>query len=121
MKKNIILICITSLLVVVAPGSSLGGESPVWWPQALTEAEKEGYALTTPEDTQALYDSNQDHLVLDVRPDYEFQSGHIPGAENFEIHLGDRLEMKQDRKEAFKKILGSDLDRLIVIYCRSFR
>ena len=121
MKKNIILICITSLLVVVAAGSSLGSESPVWWPQALTEAEREGYALTTPEDIQALYDLNQDHPILDVRPDYEYQSGHIPGAENFEIHLGDRLDMKPDRKAAFKRILGPDQNRMIVIYCRSFR
>ena len=121
MKKSIILICITFLLVVVASGKSPGSDSPVWWPQALTEAEKDGYALTTPEDVQALQDSGRDHLILDVRPDYEYGSGHIPGAENFEIHLGDRLDMKPDRKEAFNRLLGPDQNRMIVIYCRSFR
>ena len=121
MKKNIILICVTLLLVVVGSGISLGSDSPVWWPQALTEAEKAGYALTTPEDIQALQDSGQDHLILDVRPDYEYGSGHIPSAKNFEIHLGDRLDMKPDRKEAFNKVLGADQNRTIVIYCRSFR
>jgi rhodanese-related sulfurtransferase len=109
------------LLGVVNPGRSLGSENPVWWPKALTTAEKEGYALTTPEHVQALQDPDQDLLILDVRPDYEYGSGHIPGAVNFEIHLGDRLEMKPERKEAFKNILGPDHHRMIVIYCRSFR
>jgi 3-mercaptopyruvate sulfurtransferase SseA len=121
MKKNIIRICITILLVVVASDGSLGSDSPVWWPQAVTEAENDRYALTTPEDILTLGDSNQDHLILDVRPDYEYESGHIPDAENFEIHLGDRLDMKLDRKEAFRKVLGPDQNRIIVIYCRSFR
>ena len=121
MKKSIILIYITFLLVVFISGSSQGSDSPVWWPQALTEAEREGYALTTPDVIQALQSSDQDHLILDVRPDYEYESGHIPGAENFEIHLGDRLEMKPDRRDAFRKVLGPDQNRVIVIYCRSFR
>jgi 3-mercaptopyruvate sulfurtransferase SseA len=121
MKKNIIPICFSILLIFMAAGASMGSEGPVWWPQAVKEAENDGYALTKPEDILALGDSNQDHLMLDVRPDYEYESGHIPGAENFEIHLGDRLDMKPERKEAFRKVLGPDQNRIVVIYCRSFR
>ncbi len=94
---------------------------PVWWSSALTEAQKDGYALTSPEEIQALYASGGDYSMLDVRPDYEFKAGHLPGAKNFEIDLGDRLELKPQKAKAFEKVLGTDKNRVIVIYCRSFR
>ena len=42
-------------------------------------------------------------------------------SENFEIDLGDRLDLKPQKADGFRKILGTDKSRLIVIYCRSFR
>jgi len=104
-------------------GSSTGWakETPVWWPEALSEADKEGYALASPKEVSELYASGKDLLILDVRPDYEYRAGHLPEAKNFEIHLGDRLQMKPDKKKAFREILGQEKDRLIIVYCRSFR
>ena len=75
----------------------------------------------TPEEIQSQYTSSTNTIILDVRPDYEFKTGHLPGAKNFEIDLGDRLELKPQKAEAFKNVLGSDKSREIVIYCRSFR
>jgi phage shock protein E len=121
MKKTAIppFILILSVLTVVGP--SWSKDIPVWWPSALTEAQKDGYGLTTPEEIQSLYTSGNKFSMVDVRPDYEFNAGHLPGAKNFEIDLGDRLGLKPQKADAFKKVLGADKDRVIVIYCRSFR
>ena len=121
MKNAFILPFILILLILVVIGPSWGKNNPVWWPSALAEAQKDGYTLTTPEETQSLYASGNNIFIVDVRPDYEFKTGHLPGAKNFEIDLGDRLALKPQKATAFKKVLGTEKNRLIVIYCRSFR
>jgi 3-mercaptopyruvate sulfurtransferase SseA len=121
MTKAVSLISIIIILVFVTGVPSWSKETPSWWPQAMKEAQKGGYELTTPGETQALYESGDDFLILDVRPDYEFNKGHLPKAGNFEVDLGDRLNMKPEKKALFEKVLGPDKDRLIVVYCRSFR
>ena len=121
MKKTIIPSSILILLVLVAIGPSWSKDTPVWWPSALKEAQQDGYVLSTPQELRELYDSGGNFTVVDVRPDYEFNTGHLPEAKNFEIDLGDRLELKPQKAEAFKNVMGTDKDRVIVIYCRSFR
>ena len=121
MKKIVILPSILILLTLVVIGPSWGKDTPVWWPSALAEAQKDGYTLTTPQQIQNLYASGNNYFIVDVRPDYEFKTGHLPGAKNFEIDLGDRLDLKPQKAEAFRKVLGADKNREIVIYCRSFR
>ena len=121
MKKSFIPSSILILLVLVFVSRSWSNTTPVWWSSALAEAQKDGYALTTPEKTQTLYASGNNFCIVDVRPDYEFKAGHLPMAKNFEIDLGDRLELKPQKSNAFKKVLGTEKNRLIVIYCRSFR
>ena len=120
-RKNIILSTILILLVLVVIGPSWSKDTPVWWPSALAEAQKDGYTLTTPDETQSLIASGNNFFIVDVRPDYEFKAGHLPRAKNFEIDLGDRLELKPQKANGFKNVLGTDKNRLIVIYCRSFR
>ena len=119
--KSFFPLLIPILLVLAFTGPTWGKENPVWWPSAHTEAQKDGYVLSTPEDIQNLYDSGNEFSLVDVRPDYEFKAGHLPGAKNFEIDLGDRLELKPQKADAFRKVLGTNQDREIVIYCRSFR
>ena len=87
----------------------------------MAESQKDGYALTTPQEIQNLYATGTNYIIVDVRPDYEFKAGHLPGAKNFEIDLGDRLDLKPQKADAFSKVLGTDKNREIVIYCRSFR
>jgi len=120
-KALIILLYILILLILVVTGPAWSNNTPVWWPSALAEAQKDGYALTTPDEIQALYASSDNYFIVDVRPDYEFKAGHLPGAKNFEIDLGDRLGLKPQKADAFEKILGADKNRVIAIYCRSFR
>ena len=121
MRKTIILPTVLILLVLVFTGPSWSRDNPVWWSSALAEAQKDGYALTTPQEIQCLNASGDNYFIVDVRPDYEFKAGHLPGAKNFEIDLGDRLDLKPQKAEAFRKVLGTDKNREIVIYCRSFR
>ena len=121
MRKTFILPFVLILLVLVFVSQSWSNTTPVWWPAAIAEAHKDGYDLTTPDEIQALYASSDNYLIVDVRPDYEFKAGHLPGAKNFEIDLGDRLGLKPQKADAFEKILGADKNRVIVIYCRSFR
>ena len=121
MRKNIILSTILILPVLVVIGPAWSKDTPLWWPSALAEGQKDGYALTTPQEIQSLNASGGNYFIVDVRPDYEFKAGHLPGAKNFEIDLGDRLDLKPQKAEAFRKVLGTDKNRLIVIYCRSFR
>ncbi len=121
MKKTVFPSSILILLALVFSGPSWSQDNPVWWPAALAEALKDGYVLTTPEEIQALYASGNNLFLVDVRPDYEFKAGHLPGAKNFEIDLGDRLELKPQKADAFRKVLGVSKNRLIVLYCRSFR
>jgi 3-mercaptopyruvate sulfurtransferase SseA len=121
MRKTVIPSSILILLVLVVSGPSWSKDTPVWWSSALAEAQKDGYALTTPEEIQTLNASDNNYFIVDVRPDYEFKAGHLPGAKNFEIDLGDRLDLKPQKADAFRKVLGTDKSRVIVIYCRSFR
>ena len=100
---------------------TFGKEMPLWWEQAEAEAEREGYDLITLDDLEKLYDSDKDFLIVDVRPDYEFNSGHLPKAANIEFHLGERLALDDSKRKAFEDLLGPDKNRTIVIYCRSFR
>lgn len=121
MKKTVFPSIILIVLVLIAIERSWSKDNPAWWSSALEEAQKDGYGLTTAEEVQRLYASHDSFLVLDVRPDYEFKTGHLPRAKNFEVDLGDRLGLKPPKANAFRKALGADKNRLIVIYCRSFR
>jgi len=76
MRKTIILPTVLILLVLVFAGQSWSVDTPVWWPSALAEAQKDGYTLTTPEEIQSQYTSSTNTIILDVRPDYEFKAGH---------------------------------------------
>ena len=96
-------------------------QHPSWWGHMTEEARERGYGLVDEAQLQALMDSGQDFALLDARPGYEFQRGHLPGALNLEFHLGDRLEISPAKAQALRDLLGPDLDRLVVVYCRSFR
>jgi phage shock protein E len=96
-------------------------EQPVWWKQLADEAKKDGYGLVTMDDLKRLYDSKEHLLILDTRTDYEFKDGHLPDAVNLPFDLGDKLQLRPEKKKAFLKLLGPDKERKIIIYCRGFR
>ena len=124
MNKHLSIISIAiSLLAIflLSATISIAEEQPLWWEQAEAEAGREGYHLITLDELQSLYQSRQDFIVLDVRPDYEYKRGHLPKAANLEFHLGERLTLDPVKRKEFEELLGPEKDRTIVIYCRSFR
>ncbi len=105
----------------IASQTSASTEVPVWWQRAESEAIAEGYKLISAREMAGLIKSGGDLVILDVRPDYEYARGHIPGAKNLEFHLGDRLGLKPAKAAALAKLAGPDKSRRLIVYCRSFK
>ncbi|OIQ50280.1 Rhodanese-like domain protein [Pseudodesulfovibrio hydrargyri] len=93
----------------------------VWWASAEAEAKRDDYRLIDDNGLRTLVGSGADMVLLDARADYEYGAGHIPGAANLEFDLGDDLDLSREKREALAGLMGPDRDRLLVIYCRSFR
>ena len=69
------------------------------------------YVNITAEEAKEIMDSQDDYIILDVREQYEYDEGHIPGA---------ILIPYTQIEEKAEKILP-DKDQLILVYCRSGR
>ena len=69
----------------------------------------DGYERVSPEAAMALMKSEADCIILDVRTEAEYAGGHIPGA----ICVPNET-IGDGRPEALP-----DLNRLILVYCRS--
>ena len=87
----------------------------------MTEAERDEYKLIDTNKLAELLDMDSDAIIIDVRADYEFEAGRIPDAENLEFDLGDRMDLPPEKQAAFEELVGSNKERHVVIYCRSFR
>jgi len=117
---EILILALASMGPLNAAAVSNPEQPAAWLQQARDEARQDGYELISALELKTLYESGKKFTIIDVRPGYEYQDGHLPHAENLEFDLGDRLEVKPEKQESFIKLLGPDKDRLIVIYCRSF-
>ena len=84
------------------------------------DARRDGYELIGAPELQKLLKTGKGYVLIDVRPDYEFQAGHIPGALNLEFHLGDRLKLGPEKKLALQTMVGPDQNRTVILYCRSY-
>ena len=119
---GLLVLCgILLLLLLMARASAAAKEPPGWWGQAEMEASQYGYKLLSVHDMETLLNSDSPMLLLDVRPDYEYKTKHLPNAVNLEFHLGDRSKLSPEKEKALRKILGPDLERKVVIYCRSYQ
>lgn len=107
--------------VTVNPAALSTEAVPFWWETALIEARDNNYALLTPDEFAARLHGDDNCLLVDVRPDYEFESGHIPGAVNLVFDPGDRMSLAPEKQKRFEALLGPDKNRCIIILCRDFR
>ena len=75
------------------------------------KGEKAMYEQITPEEAKRIMDSGEEHIVLDVREQEEFDEGHIPGA----------ILIPYTEIENKAEAILTDKDRQILVYCRSGR
>lgn len=87
------------------------------------EVQQGGYDVVTADELKKWMDEKKDMIIVDTMP-YEssYKKAHLPGAVQFEFPIP---EMKQwdtkltDQKsmEVYKKLLGEDKTKPIVVYC----
>lgn len=109
------------LALFLASGPASAGDDDAWRADAADDGAENGYTIIDSETFSQLRKSDPDLMVIDVRADYEFEAGHIPGARNLEFDLGDRMRVTPEKRAAFESLAGPDKKRRLVIYCRSFR
>jgi len=87
------------------------------------EVQQGGYGILTTEELKAKIDAGTDMLIIDTMP-YEdsYKKMHVPGAKQFlfpipEMKEWDSKETNGKTMEDYKKLLGPDPKKLIVIYC----
>ena len=82
------------------------------------EVAKGGYKIVNTEELKVWIDQKKDMLIVDTMP-YEdsYKKQHIPGAVQFEFPKEEVANLDDKTKEAYKKLLGANKDKLIVIYC----
>lgn len=90
-----------SLIMFTACGANADSNSSV--------SEKAEYIQITQAEAKSIIDSGEEHIILDVRTEEEFSSGHIEGAVLIpDYEIADRAEAELP-----------DKDMLILVYCRS--
>ena len=67
------------------------------------------YQTITQQQAKEIMDSEQPHVILDVREENEFVQGHIPGA----------VLLPHEKIQQLAPTLLPDKNALILVYCRS--
>ena len=96
-------------------------KQPAWWSDLQREADRYGYALIDDAGLTALGEPGNDYLLIDVRPGYEFEAGHMPGALHLEFNLGEEHGLSEDKRTQLTRILDTYPQGPVVLACRSFR
>jgi thiosulfate/3-mercaptopyruvate sulfurtransferase len=82
------------------------------------EAERGGYRIVSTEELKGWIDQKKDMLIVDTMPYQDsYKKQHIPGAVQFEFPIPEVSKLDDKTKAAYAKLLGTNKDRLIVIYC----
>jgi rhodanese-related sulfurtransferase len=87
------------------------------------EVQRGGYDLVSTQELKQWIDGGKDMVVVDTMP-YEdsYKKMHVPGAVQFlfpipDMNAWDAKETDGKSQDDFIRLLGSDKDRIIVIYC----
>ena len=114
----------TTLLALAAAALTLGVlwylQPPIItqearWEDVKAEAQSGGYRLITTGELAARYRQDAGKLLLlDIRQDWEYRTGHIPGAVNFPMEPTAWSRWRS--QGALARVLGPDRTRPIVFY-----
>jgi thiosulfate/3-mercaptopyruvate sulfurtransferase len=87
------------------------------------EIQRGGYDVVTAEELKKWIDDGKDMVIVDTMPfEDSYKKEHVPGAVQFLFPIPDMAqwdvkETDGKSKEDFVRVLGSDKDKPIVIYC----
>lgn len=85
------------------------------WEDVLAEGKAGGYTIITTDELAGRYRQDADSLLLvDTRQEWEYQTGHLKGAENFPMEPTAWSEWR--KAAALEKFLGPDRNRTVVFY-----
>ncbi|KGP75947.1 sulfurtransferase [Desulfosporosinus sp. Tol-M] len=76
-----------------------------------------GYKLVSTEDLNKWVSEKKDMIIIDTMPADNFAKGHIPGAVNAVLPKTGMADATVEQKAAFIKLLGTDKNKIIVVYC----
>ena len=116
MKKRLFIISIMLCMILSACGENknatqIGGADGPTSINVTENGERIMYEQITAKEAKKIMDSGEEHIILDVREQDEYDSGHIPGA-----ILIPYTEIENRAEEILP-----DKEALILVYCRSGR
>ena len=113
MRKEIALTLLASLCLLLSAcgNGTTSSESDQSGVQITTASENVSYQQITQEKAKEMMQADDGHIIVDVRRQDEYDSGHIPDA----ILIPNESIDTEQPKEL------PDLDQVILVYCRSGR
>ena len=102
MKKLFCIIPILLCILLASCGNDIDN---------ITKGENAMYEQITAEEAKKIMDSGEEHIILDVREQDEYDAGHIPGA----------MLLPYTEIESKAEKMLTDKDEQLFIYCRSGR
>ncbi len=121
MSAVLVLSCVFIVAMSVSSYGAWGGkeiETETTAVKFAQEVSRGGYKIVSTEELKKWIDEKKKMLIVDTMP-YEdsYKKEHVPGAVQFEFPIPEMTSLDDKTKEAFLKVLGSDKDMPIVIYC----
>jgi rhodanese-related sulfurtransferase len=123
MKRKTGLILVSVIALTLAGCGIIGGsKSELAVEKSAVKFAREvvrgGYGIVSTEELKKWMDAKKDMLIIDTMPaEKSYDKNHIPGAVNFIFPIPELEKMKDEGKSAFKKMLGDNPEKLIVVYC----
>ena len=124
--KKFALITVLALAAVLALGSlasaGLFGDKMLEEEKLVVtfnnEVKRGGYEVVDTETLKGWIDTKKPMVIVDTMP-YEasYKKNHIPGAVQFLFPIPELKQMTPEEQAKYKKLLGGDVDKVLVIYC----
>jgi 3-mercaptopyruvate sulfurtransferase SseA len=116
-RKTALLAFVAVLLTVGALWVTNRAVTPkqATWDDVLAEASSGGYQVITTEELSDRYQKDASSLLLvDTRQEWEYRTGHLPGAVNFPMEPTSWSRWR--KASALETLLGPDKDRTVIFY-----